>query len=206
MQKVFLFGDSNALFFARSFSDWDHANRAEWEPGKTGVDRLTLDNVEATFLWKAAMPTARVNVKYLEDRVADLGSSSEHIYGSVLIFMFGRIDLQFRVRSRRDVDKIIPDYLSTVLKFAKSSGAKTTLVCSPIINTVSLADEEIINYYSQVLGHYCDSIAGTEYIDLSPFAPTNYISDLGDSGDHLNKEDSRKAMKFILSKAVEYGS
>lgn len=204
MKKIILIGDSYVGFFSKTLSGWEDLFDPQAFNHASGSSTILHEDYELSFIWKSGLPTARVNTKYLNERLANSNISIDKDDAVSFVFVFGRSDLQNRIHTIYDVDKVLLNYMNKCLDFCSQYSA-SAFFCTPIIHE-KYTPITFINYFNNLLGFFCETMDRANLIDFTKIISPNHESDPRDKDTHLTLEDSKKALSFMLDTIEAGGS
>jgi hypothetical protein len=208
VKKIAIIGDSNVRFLKESVGNWhglqkdSPANKLAYIKNKpesywTGSETALYNEAQVTFIWQSRFPIARLNHTYLNKRINELSSAGGLFSPDFFVFQLGRVDLQLRLTSVLEIDRLVLHYLKVGSTFAAKYSAKAYF-CTPIIHK-DTASLDLIQYLCDSLQVACDSMEDCSFIDLTQVVSSSYASEDWDLDTHTTRGCSKEILDCIIS-------
>lgn len=198
MSDVWFFGDSNAGFFNAAVNGTTQELRLKPESYWTGYEKQSFMGHDIHFFWQTTLAMTRVTPTYLNKRIREEAPGHLPTKESVIVFQFGRVDLQLKGYSFFELEKALSRYILDCYKFGQYYGARIVFT-TPIANENSL-DRSLANHFDNLLFYYCESLGIDSPIDITKIVGRSFPSEHWDEHLHLVEKDSVFVLEHIMGK------
>ena len=191
-KKIIFIGDSHTWFFsgdpkAREMQEEAKVDSSRWTPVFT-IGSYNSD--KAMFMWRIGTTAYSLNLGLLKEIVGDNKIEA----GSTIVFNFGAIDLHKNLEKYDNAKKVVNRYVNICTSFANLYKANP-IFASPMYNGNSKNYDifvESLKKESRLRG------LDDPLVLVGNIVPREFEKD--DEHNHLNKEDSKRCLEYMLSK------
>ncbi len=197
--NIFFIGDSNArlFYYCSNFNIIrDEAGTDKFLKG-SGLEHF--NNHKISFMWKSGMSMRRLNETYIFDTIKKSGFSN--IVPDIFLFEFGTLDLKVKSLTFSEIDDLVINYLKKIKEFCNKFNAEFYVI-TPIVHK-NYNVEKNTKYFIDSLYYFCEMLKINDPIDLSKIIKNDFVVDYQDEYHHLNLDDSRKALTYMLEEVAQ---